>query len=271
MAVVDRGAELRAELVHSGLAPRTVALYLRTASTAEQWFAAQGWDLGTAAAEQVAAYADTKPSTFATRNLLRAVLTRYWTMSGHPRPPLRALRVPPKPAMVCRALEELDARILAKAARARGDRMGMAVIFGMYQAMRREEIACARWDSLRSDGWITIVGKGTKTRTIPLHPVTVETLEDYPRLSEWVFPGRLGGHVNPTTIWEWVRIVAEEAGVGRVRCHWTRHTALATQNDATGDLRTVQAFAGHSRPETTAGYTRATGRRLKAAVLAIDY
>jgi site-specific recombinase XerD len=33
----------------------------------------------------------------------------------------------------------------------------------------------------------------------------------------------------------------------------------------------VQALAGHAKVETTSGYSRASNRRLEAAVAAIDY
>lgn len=46
---------------------------------------------------------------------------------------------------------------------------------------------------------------------------------------------------------------------------------LATANDNTGDLRAVQSFAGHAKPETTSLYTRANARRLAAVVASIDY
>lgn len=261
---------LRGELVHLGLAPRTVQLYIRTTVSVIAWFEARGWELSEATAEQVAAYIATRPPAWSTRNLLRACLRHYWRLVGHPRPPLAALRVPPKPAMTCKALEPDDARLLAKAARARGDRAGLATLFGLYEGLRREEIATLRWDGIE-DGWLTVTGKGTKRRTIPLHPIVAEALGEHVADGEWLFPGRFGGYCNPATVWAWVQQVAEEAGLPPMRPHWLRHTALATANDATGDLRTVQALAGHSRPETTAGYTRATGRRLQEAVLAIDY
>jgi integrase len=262
--------DFQGELLYAGLSPRTVAAYVAVVMAAEQWFVARLWILAEATSAQVSAYSATKPRTFASQNLLRAALVRYWRMAGHPRPPVGALRVPPKPAMTCRALDEDDARILAKTARARGDPRGLAVLLGMYQALRREEIATLPTAAFDGD-WMTVVGKGSKSRTIPLHAVVGTALDALPLAGEYVFPGRFGGPVSPATIWEWIREVADEAGVGPVRPHWLRHTCLATQNDATGDLRAVQAFAGHSRPETTAGYTRATRRRLIAVSRALDY
>jgi integrase len=69
---------------------------------------------------------------------------------------------------------------------------------------------------------------------------------------------------------QWVRDVGLEAGVP-VRTHLLRHTALAEANDRSGNLRAVQDLARHSRPETTAGYTRTTAARLKSVVAMIDY
>ena len=257
-------------LLGKGLAPRSIKLYMRTIWSADRWFAENGWSLAWATPTQIVAYAKTKPMSFATQSGLRIALCHYWELTEHPMPPLRAIRVPPKPDMVCKALEEADARRLAEAAEARGDHKGLAVLLGLYQAMRREEIACTRWDALDGD-WITVIGKGARTRTIPLHPIVGESLGLSPRSGPWVFPGRITGHVTPASIWNWVRQVADEAGVGLVRPHWLRHTALATSNDVTKDLRTVQHFAGHAKSTTTEGYTRASKKRLQEAVLAVRY
>lgn len=273
-----RAAALRAstsilynELLGLGLAPRTIKQYQRTIWTADRWFNDHGWSLTRATPEQVAKYAATKPFTFASRNLIRSALTHYWAIARHPKPPVKSVRVPPKPAMVCRALDEDDARTLAAVARARGDLKGFAVLLGVYQGLRREEIATLTWEAFSDDGWLKVIGKGSKTRVIPLHPAVVEAAVAVRRPSEYVFPGRFGGAVCPATIWAWVRAVADEAGLGEVAPHVLRHLALATQNDRTGDLRTVQQFAGHSNPSTTAGYTRASKRKLQEAVRAIDY
>jgi len=262
---------LHGALLGLGLAPRSVQLYARTIQNALAYFDAAGWDLSRATPEQVASYAGTTKLTHGVRTTLRISLGHYWGLVEHPSPPARAVRCPPKPAMVCRAPDEDDARLLGKAARARGDHKGLAVILGMYQAMRREEIATSRWDSLDGRGWMTVVGKGAKSRTIPVHPVTEVALASTERRSEWVFPGRVHGHVSPASIWNWVREVADDAGIGLVRPHQLRHLALATQNDNTGDLRAVQHFAGHARSATTEGYTRATRAALLKVSRSLDY
>lgn len=258
-------------LLALGLAPKTARLYAGNILAAERWCAGRGLTLATLAPEQVVEMAATKPLTHSTRTIFRAALRHYWERAERENPPLRAIRVPPEPRHACRALEEDDARILAKAARARRDRKGLAVVLGLYQAMRREEIATLPWSGLSEAGWLHIVGKGAKARRIPLHPVTAEALSWVDRSGEYVFPGRFGGSILPVTVWDWVRRVSDEAGVPTIAPHVLRHTSLATANDNTGDLRAVQSFAGHAKPETTSGYTRTTGRRLAAVVASIDY
>lgn len=265
------GGDFRGYLLARGLAPRSVREYDRAMAGAEAWFAAKGYQLETATAEQTAEFLAAQPKTFATRNLLRAALTHYWRWAGHPDAPTEALRVPPKPRMVCRAVEPEDSTLLAKAARNRGDAKGLAVAIGLYLGLRREEIATLRWACFSGSGWVTIMGKGERTRTLPVHPVLQELLAAHPRRGPYIFPGRLGGHVCNATIWGWTLEVAAEAGLGHVSTHVLRHTALATANDATGDLRSVQEFAGHANPSVTAGYTRVTKKRLTAVMESLDY
>jgi integrase len=269
--VDEAGDPLWTGLAAVGLSKRTIHSYLRVVWTADEWFRSRGWSLERATVAQVVAYADTRPATYSSRAMLRCTLKHFWRVVGHPTPPVTAIRCPPAPKMVCRAPSEDDARILAKAVRARGDHRGLAVLFGMYGGLRRSEIASVRWDAVSDDGWLTVVGKGARTRTIPLHPVLLEALDAAPRHGEYVFPGYQARPANPATVWGWVRTVCIDAGLEPLQPHQLRHLALATQNDRTGDLRAVQEFAGHARPETTAGYTRVTAQALRKVVGALDY
>jgi len=264
-------------LLALGLAPRTATLYALAIGAAQRWCDAEGLDLETLPAARVVEYADTKPLTHSSRLLVRCALRYYWELVGRDHPPLRAIRVPPEPEPMCKAQETDDARILAKAARARGDRPGFAVLLGMYAGLRRAEIAGTRWDwfhapdSTFPTGLLIPTGKGSKQRRIPLHPAIVDAMAELGRSGPWVFPGRYGGTVSLATVWAWVRMVSEQAGVPVVPPHVLRHTCLATGNDNTGNLRAVQSLAGHAKPETTSRYTRATTRALREVVASLDY
>ncbi len=73
------------------------------------------------------------------------------------------------------------------------------------------------------------------------------------------------------TVWDWTKRVGREAGIENLRTHQLRHTSLTTAHDNTGNLRSVMKFARHSRPQTTAGYTRTTKEQLLAVSEALDY
>jgi integrase/recombinase XerD len=254
-----------------GLARKTISVYLVALRKADRSI-----DVDACTAEELRTYADTLPRTRWSRALLRSSLLAYWRATGRVDGPAGAIPVPSKPRMACRALEDADAAALAAAAGLRGDLKGLAVLLGLYTGLRRSEIASLRWSDVDATGWVTVVGKGDVTRTFPLHDelrAVLATTARRParRGHDWIFRGRWGEPVHPTTIWLWVREVADAAGLGAVPTHVLRHTALATALDNCRDLRAVQELAGHARPETTAGYTRVTRRRLVEAVTAIHY
>jgi len=274
----DRVAD---QLLGAGYSRKTVHVYLTALRAAEEWLEAEGETLEDASAMAIRRYAETLPHTRSSLSLLRSSLYALWRLQERPGAPYGAVRVPSKPRMRCLALGEAEAGLLAREARRRRDRKGLAVLLGLYAGLRRTEIASLRWPSVGPDGWLTIVGKGDVTRSIPLHPalldaagslrIAVPPTPKGPRGAEWVFPGRFGGPVNPTTVWTWVRELSAAAGIPAVPTHVLRHTCLATALDATRDLRAVQELAGHARPETTAGYTRVRRDRLVETVQAIEY
>lgn len=255
-----------------GLSRKTIVTYLGSLRRADREL-----DVDTVGAVELRDYADTLPMTRSSRALLRSALLAYWRVVGRLDGPAAAIVVPARARMRCRALDDPRAHALARAAVGRHDDKGLAVLFALYSGLRRNEIATLRWRQVDAEGWVTIVGKGDVTRTLPLHPRLAGELEARrpdgrsPAARDWVFPGRWGGPTHPTTLWGWVRDVAREAGLTPVAPHVLRHTALATALDGCGDLRAVQELAGHARPETTAGYTRVTARRLLEAVESIDY
>lgn len=181
--------------------------------------------------------------------------------------------LPRQPRHQARGLEQDQAARLAATARDEG-LPGLAVLVGLYTAARRAEIASLCWRRIDLDARRVTLER-PKTRdlhTVPLHEVLAGYLAERRVPGEmWVFPGRHGGHVSPTTIGAWTDRVAEVAGVSGVTPHRLRHTALTEAYDATRDLRAVQDLAGHVNPAVTARYTRTSAAALTAAVGAINY
>ena len=260
-------------LVAEGLSTRTVDVYWRMAARARLWFEERGWDLREASPSQVAGFAELIPKSTSSRRQLRSSLQYFWEWSGAEPGPIKAIRVPPKPRPRWRGLEPDQARDLVKTALG-WHPQGTAVLLGMYMALRRLEIAEAHWDrfDLAMD-WYTVVGKGDVTATLPVHPVLASELFRLYRIrGNYLFPGSRGReHITAATVWNWVREVAVEAGIGLVSPHQMRHTAIATINDVTGDLRATAEFARHARVEDTMRYTRMTQSRLHGLLGALDY
>lgn len=258
-------------LLGLGLARRTVTYYVRRAESADGWLLEHGSDLRRANASLIAAYASTLPNSHSTRGQVASALGHYWQWVARPNPPIRAIRVPTQPTMLCRALEPETASHLKMIACGWWPE-GISVLMGLYLALRREEIACSEWGRFDLPmEFYTVTGKLSKTATLPVHPVLRAQLERHRRPSGWIFQGRFGGHVTPATIWDWTRLVAVEADIPYLTTHQLRHTALATANDNLGDLRAVMEFARHSDPGVTSGYTRTTLIRLQDVVASLKY
>lgn len=258
------------DMLGLGLSPRTAYLYARMVDRVVPLFKARGVDLMTAGRADVALVAEQFPRTHSQRQMLRSALLAAWDVLEREDPPVRALRVPPRPKGRCRALSDDGARRLEqKAWELQEEDCGLAVLMGLYSGLRRAEIAAVRWEHVILDehgwpSWLRVLGKGDVEADVPIHPVLAEVLAVRRRASGWVFKGRHPGRpVSPATVWIWVRHVSAAAGLQNVPTHVLRHTALAEANDRSGDLRATQEFARHSRSETTEVYTRVTADRLR--------
>lgn len=258
-----------------GLSWQTIRNYQRVLRRAERKCQEWGVELLTANAYVLAALADYVGPSHPARAHLRTALKHFYLWNDRLNPPLRAVRVPPQPKMVCKALPADQAARLEQVARGWWPE-GAAVLLGMYLGLRRAEIAMAEWERFDGDlDWYRVTGKRDKTATLPVHAVVAEEFRPRRQHSGWVFPGRKGvregSHVTPATVWEWTAKVATTAGVEDFSTHVLRHTALTTALDATGDLRSVQEFARHEDPITTSGYTRTTKEQLRKISDAIRY
>lgn len=268
------GTDYRQWLVGMGLSDSTIRNYELRIRQATDLLAEQGVDLDTALPTHIRFVSESLPRGSSTQRQLSSALKHYYAMIDRDRPPYRAVRVPPKPQPKNKALSVEDARLLAKAAKS-WHPQGTAVMLGLYMALRAAEIASFTYAMITGDmEWYTVFGKGSRTHTLPVHPVLIEELGVIRRFvpGDFLFPGARGRkHVTTQTIWNWVREVSQEAGIGDVHPHQLRHTALTTANDNSSDLRAVSQFARHQRIETTTIYTRTSDDQLKRVMMAIDY
>ena len=128
--------------------------------------------------------------------------------------------------------------------------------------LRLSELVGLRWLDLDLDaGEVRVLGKGSKTRIVPVGRHAVNALRalgeaggrapDTP-----VFRGRGGAPISPRTVQARLKQLALTQGFAkRVHPHLLRHTFASHMLESSGDLRAVQELLGHADIATTQIYT----------------
>lgn len=246
------------------LGDNTISKYQGTLKRALVYADVQGWDLNTPTAKHVRELADSWPQTRSSLAMLRSTLGHYWAMLDVDGP-INAILLPSDTGVEeYKGLEDDEAAVLE--ATAATHEHGLVVLIGLYLGLRRAETAGLQWEHFDRD-WVTVVGKGRRRRTLPVHPVLAERLTDG---EGFLFPSR-DGQIRPATVNDRVHRVADTAGLRSISSHCLRHTCATRLYEQTNDIRLVQRFLGHSSTTTTERYTRVTRQRLAAGVATIDY
>jgi integrase/recombinase XerC len=120
---------------------------------------------------------------------------------------------------------------------------------------------------------LTVIGKGNKTRMVPVLPVVVSTIAEYLALCPWRLPpegplflGAKGGPLSPRIIQLAVEGLRGALGLpSSATPHSLRHSFATHLLGRGGDLRAIQELLGHASLSTTQIYTRIDSARLMAA------
>ena len=132
--------------------------------------------------------------------------------------------------------------------------------------LRLSELCALRWHDLDlADGLVTVLGKGSKQRVVPVGSQARIALEAW-RAEQApmhgsvadapVFPGRGGKPISPRAVQLRLRRLAQRQGLfKRVHPHLLRHTFASHVLESSGDLRGVQELLGHADLGTTQIYT----------------
>lgn len=134
----------------------------------------------------------------------------------------------------------------------------------LYIAGLRVSEACSlKWQDVQpaSDGgYVTVYGKGGKTRTILLGQGIYDELLSLRGggPDEPLFKSQKGGALSASQAWRAVRRAAERAGVeAPVSPHWFRHAHASHALDRGCPIHLVQATLGHASVATTGRYLHA--------------
>lgn len=120
-------------------------------------------------------------------------------------------------------------------------------------------------------GILTTIGKGSKTRRVPVGSSAVEWLKSYLTLRrrkqnievQNLFVTPFGRPINRQIIYHFIREYAEKCGLEGVSPHTLRHSFATHLIQNRADIRSVQQMLGHSDISTTQIYTHITDAHLK--------
>jgi integrase/recombinase XerC len=128
--------------------------------------------------------------------------------------------------------------------------------------LRVSELTNVRWRDLDlGEGLIRVVGKGSKTRIVPVGAKAIAALgalreQDRPGSDDPLVCGRLGKPLTPNGVRARLKRRAKDQGVWkRVYPHLLRHSCASHVLESSGDLRAVQELLGHADIGTTQIYT----------------
>jgi integrase/recombinase XerC len=128
--------------------------------------------------------------------------------------------------------------------------------------LRLSELTGLRWIDLDLHaGEVRVLGKGSKTRIVPVGRYAVTALralgESEGMVPEQpVFKGRGGAAISQRAVQLRLKTLALQQGMAkRIHPHLLRHTFASHMLESSGDLRAVQELLGHADIATTQIYT----------------
>ncbi len=129
--------------------------------------------------------------------------------------------------------------------------------------LRLSELVGLTWRDLNLDeGLVRVLGKGSRTRLIPVGRFAVAALRELAAAAPHadpgspVFVGRQGRAISTRTVQKRMKQIAVRQGIARnVHPHMLRHSFASHLLESSGDLRAVQELLGHADIGTTQIYT----------------
>lgn len=146
--------------------------------------------------------------------------------------------------------------------------------------LRVSELTELRLSQLHfSEGFIAVIGKGSKERLVPINSSAIQRIEQYRdeiRIHQTIsrgqedhlFLNRRGRRLTRAMVFHIVKTLSSQAGITkRVSPHTFRHSFATHLIHHGADLRAVQEMLGHSSITTTEIYTHLQQRHLRDTIL----
>lgn len=145
--------------------------------------------------------------------------------------------------------------------------------------LRVSELITLQMSNLYLDeGFIRVLGKGSKERLVPISPRAIKELGFWfddrqqmaikPGEEDYVFLNRRGVHLTRTMILIMIKRQAVVAGLQKtISPHTLRHSFATALLEGGADLRAIQAMLGHESIGTTEIYTHIDTTTLRQEIL----
>jgi len=151
------------------------------------------------------------------------------------------------------------------------DRAILEIIYS--SGLRVSEVTGLRLEDINFEaGFLTVRGKGSKVRVVPVSERTLSVLRRYieesrpallrGRSSPYVFLSKGGRQITRQRIWQLIKRYARDIA-GEVSPHTLRHCFASHMLEGGADLRALQKMLGHADISTTQIYTKVTTERLR--------
>lgn len=279
--------------VERGVSPHTLSNYTRDVNRYTRWLAAAGKsDLATVSATDVEAYvADLRRGVDGARPLAASSAARALTVArglhrfgveegvlpadtaAEVSPPSAGEKLPDTLSIgevaalldACPTEQPLGLRdkALLETLYATGARVSEVLDLSVDDATA----------AIDTEGILTVTGKGSKQRLVPLGRHAQDAIEAYlvrgravfaTGKSHALFLNRRGGALSRQSAWTVIKQAAERSGIDKeISPHTLRHSFATHLLEGGADVRSVQELLGHASVTTTQIYTHVTADSLR--------
>tara|TARA_B100001996_G_scaffold12042_1_gene10073 strand:- start:761 stop:1243 length:483 start_codon:yes stop_codon:yes gene_type:complete len=141
----------------------------------------------------------------------------------------------------------------------------MAIVELMYSSgLRVSETVNINIGDFEEDmTFLRILGKGAKTRIVPLGKFAVNAINNWIierdkilKKSDALFLNSKGARLSIRSVQLRLKKMATKQGLPPIHPHMLRHSFATHMLESSGDLRTIQELLGHSSLSTTQIYTK---------------
>lgn len=155
-----------------------------------------------------------------------------------------------------------------------------AIIEVMYSCgLRVSEVTHLRFNELYLDeGFIRVQGKGDKQRLVPISETAIQKMNNWMPYrkqmdvkkghEEYIFVSSRGTAISRITVFYYVKLYAEEAGISKeISPHVFRHSFATHLLERGANFRVIQEMLGHEKISTTEIYTHIDRHFLRQEII----